>query len=62
MPTYSFQCRSCGHQLDVQRPMGEIHPLGCPECGEALSRRYSPAVIVFKGTGFYSTDTHGGDK
>lgn len=57
MPVYEFLCASCGHVLDVVRPMGESDPPGpCPACGGELRRRWSRVGVRFEGWGFRGTD------
>lgn len=57
MPTYQYACTSCGEQVEaVQRFTDE--PLKvCLACGGSLRKVYSPVGIVFKGSGFYRTDS-----
>ncbi|HEY7332887.1 MAG TPA: FmdB family zinc ribbon protein [Candidatus Limnocylindria bacterium] len=57
MPTYDYQCRSCGHTIEVIHPMSEDGPTTCEVCGGELRRILHPAGIIFKGTGFYKTDS-----
>ena len=57
MPTYTYRCENCGHQFDIFQHFTEDSLTECPECGkQALHKVYSPVGIVFKGSGFYSTD------
>ncbi|MCV0403757.1 MAG: FmdB family transcriptional regulator [Chloroflexi bacterium] len=70
MPTYDYQCRACGTVTEVIHPMSEDGPSVCELCGGALRRVIHPAGIIFKGSGFYRTDSRssssssisGGDK
>lgn len=57
MPTYDYQCRSCGHTIEVIHPMTEDGPTTCEVCGGELRRILHPAGIIFKGAGFYKTDS-----
>ena len=57
MPTYDYQCRSCGNVTEVIHPMSEDGPSVCELCGGALRRVLFPAGIIFKGSGFYSNDS-----
>ncbi len=57
MPTYDYQCRSCGAVIEVIHPMSEDGPSVCEVCGGALRRVLFPAGIIFKGPGFYRTDS-----
>ena len=57
MPTYTYRCESCGHQFDIFQHFTDDALTECPECGkQTLHKVYSPVGIVFKGSGFYSTD------
>lgn len=57
MPTYDYQCRTCGHTIEVIHPMSEDGPTSCEVCGGPLRRVIFPAGIIFKGSGFYKTDS-----
>lgn len=57
MPTYDYQCRSCGTLTEVIHSMLEDGPTTCEHCGGALRRVFYPTGIIFKGSGFYSTDS-----
>jgi putative FmdB family regulatory protein len=57
MPLYEYECRQCGATTDVRHGFDETVTTRCPACGGELGRRFSPAGIVFKGSGFYVTDS-----
>jgi putative FmdB family regulatory protein len=57
VPTYDYQCRSCGHTIEVIHSMTEEGPSACERCGGELRRVLFPAGIIFKGSGFYKTDS-----
>ena len=57
MPTYDYQCRHCGHTIEVIHSMQESGPERCERCGGELRRVLFPAGIIFKGSGFYKTDS-----
>ena len=57
MPTYDYQCRSCGVISEVAHSMSEDGPSECERCGGALRRLVHPTGIIFKGSGFYKTDS-----
>jgi putative FmdB family regulatory protein len=57
VPTYDYQCRSCGHTIEVIHSMTEDGPSACERCGGELRRVLFPAGIIFKGSGFYKTDS-----
>ncbi len=58
MPTYEYECSSCGHQLEAFQSMTEKRLKKCPECKkDKLQRLLSAgAGVIFKGSGFYATD------
>jgi putative FmdB family regulatory protein len=62
VPTYDYQCRSCGNVTEVIHSMLEDGPTTCERCGGALRRVLYPTGIIFKGSGFYSTDSRSGAK
>ena len=57
MPTYDYQCRSCGVITEVVHSMLEEGPSECERCGGQLRRVVHPTGIIFKGSGFYKTDS-----
>lgn len=57
MPLYEYQCRSCRKTAEVRHGFKETFDAKCAECGGEMGRVYSPAGIVFKGSGFYLTDS-----
>lgn len=57
MPLYEYECRNCKVLTDVRHGFGETMKEACAACGGELVRRFSPAGIVFKGSGFYKTDS-----
>src|SRR5687768_1699969 len=56
VPTYEYQCNECDHRFDIWQSVGEAPP-PCPECGAAVKKIFHPARVIFKGSGFYVTDT-----
>ena len=58
MPTYVYQCKECGHRFEIFQSFS-AEPLDtCPECeAVALRKVLFPAGVVFKGSGFYVTDS-----
>jgi len=67
VPTYEYACTSCGEQLEVVQRFSDDPLTICPACGGTLRKVFSPVGIVFKGSGFYRTDSRngaitGGDK
>ena len=62
MPTYEYRCGTCGTFEQFQRITED--PLSdCPRCGSAVRRLISSGTgIIFKGSGFYSTDSRASGK
>jgi putative FmdB family regulatory protein len=60
VPTYDYQCRSCGAVTEVIHSMLEEGPSVCEVCGGSLRRMLYPTGIIFKGSGFYRTDSRNG--
>jgi putative FmdB family regulatory protein len=57
MPTYEYECKSCGHTFDVFQNMSDEPVKVCPECGKEVRRLINGGTgIIFKGSGFYVTD------
>jgi putative FmdB family regulatory protein len=56
MPTYEYACTSCGERTEAKQKFTDPPLEECPICGGKLRKLYSPVGIVFKGSGFYSTD------
>lgn len=60
MPTYEYQCKDCGERLEVFQKFSD-KPLSVhPECGGALQKVFHASGIVFKGSGYYVTDSRSG--
>ena len=57
MPTYDYQCRDCNAVTEVIHSMLEDGPSVCERCGGQLRRILYPTGIIFKGSGFYKTDS-----
>ena len=57
MPTYDYQCRSCGVITEVVHSMLVDGPTQCERCGGELRPIVHPTGIIFKGSGFYKTDS-----
>lgn len=57
MPIYEYACTSCGERTEAKQGFDDPPLEDCPHCGGKLRKLFSPVGIVFKGSGFYSTDT-----
>jgi putative FmdB family regulatory protein len=57
MPTYGYECKSCGHNFDVFQSMSDEPVKVCPKCGREVRRLINGGTgVIFKGSGFYVTD------
>ena len=59
MPTYEYACTECGDRTEVVQSISEAPLTTCTVCGGTLRKVFSPVGIVFKGSGFYRTDSRG---
>jgi putative FmdB family regulatory protein len=59
MPTYHYRCDACGHAFDAFQKFSEDPLRICPECEGAIRRVIQPTPVVFKGSGWYITDSKG---
>ena len=57
MPIYEYACTACGERTEARQGFDDLPLEECPHCGGALRKLYSPVGVVFKGSGFYSTDS-----
>jgi len=57
VPTYGYRCPACATEFEVWQKMTDPPGAPCPACGADAKRIFFPAGIVFKGTGFYATDS-----
>ena len=60
MPTYVYACRGCDARLEVMQRMSDAPLTECEKCGGSLRRVLFPPAIVYKGSGFYTTDYKNG--
>lgn len=57
MPTYEYECRSCGHAFEKFQSITAPPCKKCPKCGKEVRRLIGMgAAVIFKGSGFYATD------
>jgi putative FmdB family regulatory protein len=56
MPTYEYQCTDCEHRFEIWQSVGEAAPQ-CPECGAEVRKIFHPVRVIYKGSGFYITDS-----
>jgi putative FmdB family regulatory protein len=57
VPLYDYQCKACGEVTEVRHGFKETYEDKCGACGGEMRRVFNPAGIVFKGSGFYVTDS-----
>jgi putative FmdB family regulatory protein len=62
MPVYAYKCRDCGTPLEVHQEFSDAPLTVCPTCGGALRKQYGSIGVTFNGSGFYRTDSRGGEK
>ena len=60
MPTYQYACTACGHRFEAVQSFSDASLTDCPECAGRLRKVFSSVGIVFKGSGFYRTDSRAG--
>lgn len=58
MPTYQYACTECDAQMEVVQSFSDDSLTVCPECEGRLRKVYSAVGVVFKGSGFYRTDSN----
>jgi putative FmdB family regulatory protein len=58
MPTYEYECRSCGADFEVFQSMSDAPITVCPSCGQGVRRKINGGTgVIFKGSGFYKNDS-----
>ncbi len=57
MPTYEYECTCCSCRFERKQSFSENNIVHCPSCGSKAQRIFSPVPIIFKGAGFYVTDS-----
>ena len=62
MPIYGYRCSKCGHQFETMQSVSAEPLTVCPKCQGKLTKLFYPAGVIFKGSGFYSTDYKGSGK
>ncbi len=60
MPTYEYVCTQCGEPLEVVASIHDAALTECPACGGRLRKVFGNVGVVFKGSGFYRTDSRSG--
>jgi putative FmdB family regulatory protein len=62
LPTYEYHCDSCDKNFDVRQSFHDDALTECPTCGSPIRKVFGNVGIVFKGSGFYKTDSRDGAK
>jgi putative FmdB family regulatory protein len=57
VPTYAYRCTVCGNEFEVKQSFSDDALTVCSECGGALRKLFNSVGVVFKGSGFYRTDS-----
>jgi putative FmdB family regulatory protein len=60
LPTYDYECTCCPSKFELKRGFHDDSPVSCPKCGGKARKVFSSVPIIFKGSGFYVTDSRGG--
>jgi putative FmdB family regulatory protein len=59
VPTYQYSCTECGHFFEAAQSFSDESLTVCPECSGRLRKVFNAVGVVFKGSGFYRTDSRG---
>lgn len=57
MPTYQYACTACDHEFEAVQSFSDDSLTVCPECKGEIRKVYTAVGVVFKGSGFYKTDS-----
>ncbi|MGN5238855.1 FmdB family zinc ribbon protein [Rhodococcus sp. SJ-3] len=60
MPTYSYACTACDNKFDIVQSFSDNSLTVCPQCSGKLRKLFNSVGVVFKGSGFYRTDSRSG--
>jgi putative FmdB family regulatory protein len=60
VPTYAYACTACGHEFDAVQSFSDDALSDCPQCAGRLRKKFGAVGVVFKGSGFYRTDSRNG--
>ena len=60
MPTYAYACKDCDHAFEIVQSFSDQSLTVCPECSGTLRKKFNSVGVVFKGGGFYRTDSRSG--
>ncbi|WP_082372815.1 FmdB family zinc ribbon protein [Nocardia sp. NRRL S-836] len=62
MPTYQYACTACEHRFEAVQSFSDASLTECPECSGKLRKLFGAVGVVFKGSGFYRTDSRSASK
>ncbi|MEU7475501.1 FmdB family zinc ribbon protein [Lentzea sp. NPDC042327] len=62
MPTYQYACTACEHRFEAVQSFSDASLTECPECSGKLRKLFGAVGVVFKGSGFYRTDSRSSTK
>jgi putative FmdB family regulatory protein len=62
VPTYVYACRDCDERTEVVQKMSDAPLTECGKCGGSVRRVLFPPAVVYKGSGFYTTDYKNGGR
>jgi putative FmdB family regulatory protein len=63
MPIYEYVCKECGHRFEKMQPITSEPLKECPNCGKStIQRVFQPVGVIFKGSGWYITDSRNNSK
>ncbi|WP_084612200.1 FmdB family zinc ribbon protein [Thermocrispum municipale] len=57
MPTYQYACKQCDHRFEAVQSFSDASLTECPECSGPLRKLFGSVGVIFKGSGFYRTDS-----
>jgi putative FmdB family regulatory protein len=57
VPTYAYACKDCSHAFEIVQSFTDNSLTACPECRGTLRKKFNSVGVVFKGSGFYRTDS-----
>jgi putative FmdB family regulatory protein len=57
MPIYEYECEKCHSRFELKRSFGEDGEANCPKCRNKACRIFTSVPVIFKGSGFYVTDS-----
>ena len=56
MPRYDYECLSCSNVFELKQSFSDEPVADCPECGSRSRRKFHAVPVIYKGSGFYTTD------